>query len=135
MFHKLRTPSGNDIGSSYELSDAQWEKIEPMILKRLSGIRKDDRLIISGIIYMGLSGYRWADCPRYYGEHSTVHGRYRSWRHPKFWNEIIEMFEANRWAAEARAMHANSVLRNRPLQRGLRIDRRWRQSYQYRSCD
>jgi transposase len=46
-------------------SDEQWAKIEPHLPANHPGPeRKDDRLILSGIMHVLKVGCRWADCPK-----------------------------------------------------------------------
>src|SRR3954469_26040963 len=58
------------------LSDAQWAVIEPFLPRNQPGPeRKDDRMIISGILHVLTSGCRWRDCPAAYGPRTTVYNR------------------------------------------------------------
>ncbi len=41
--------------------------------------RVDDRLVISGIIYVIRNGLMWKDAPRGYGPHKTLYNRLVSW--------------------------------------------------------
>jgi transposase len=55
-------------------NDEQWAKIEPHLPTKQPGPqRKDDRLILSGIMHVLKVGCRWVDCPREYGPHKTGH--------------------------------------------------------------
>ena len=50
------------------LSDEQWKRIEPRLPTDVRGVeRVDDRRVISGIVHVLKSGYRWCDCPPEYG--------------------------------------------------------------------
>jgi transposase len=58
-------------------NDEQWAKIEPHLPTNQPGPeRKDDRLILSGIMHVLKVGCRWVDCPREYGPHKTVYNRF-----------------------------------------------------------
>ena len=68
-----------------EISDELWKKIEPLIPpsepKKISGRpRKDDRKIMSGILYIFRTGSQWKALPRSYGAPSTVHDRFKEWQ-------------------------------------------------------
>ncbi|MEF0943006.1 transposase, partial [Rhizobium sp. BR 362] len=49
-------------------SDAQWERIEPLLPTDVRGKpRVDDRRVLSGIVHALRCGGRWADCADVYG--------------------------------------------------------------------
>ena len=76
----------------YWLSDAEWERLEPLLPRGRSGAhRVDDRRVISGIVHMLRSGARWRDCPPEYGPYTTIYNRFNRWSRQGIW---IEMFEA-----------------------------------------
>ena len=57
-----------------ELNDKQWNMIKPHIPKpaKTGRPRSDDRMIINGIIYVLISGCRWSEMPKIYGDDSTA---------------------------------------------------------------
>src|SRR5690606_9144604 len=57
------------------LSEAQMRRIEPYFPLSHGIPRVDDRLIVSGIIYVIKNGLRWRDAPRSYGPHKTIYNR------------------------------------------------------------
>jgi len=46
------------------LSDAEWQRIEPLLLRGRRAHRVDDRWMISGIVHMLRCGARWRNCFR-----------------------------------------------------------------------
>jgi putative transposase len=54
------------------LSEAQMRRIEPYFPLSHGVPRVDDRLVISGIIFVIRNGLRWRDAPRDYGPHKTI---------------------------------------------------------------
>lgn len=65
----------------YELTDEEWERIEKLIPKNKMGRpRKDDRLILNGMIWLARSGAGWEDMPERYGSWKTVYSRFCKWR-------------------------------------------------------
>lgn len=77
----------------YVISDMFWAKIVPLLplpkLKKKSGRpRKDDRLILSGIFYLLLTGCQWKSLPRVYGAPSTVHDRFQEWQRAGFFESL-----------------------------------------------
>jgi len=64
------------MGRLFWLSGHQWEEVKPHLPYRAAGERrKDDRQIISGIIHLLQSGFRWQDCLPEYGPSTTVYNR------------------------------------------------------------
>jgi transposase len=57
--------------------DEQWAKIAPHLPANQPGPeRKDDRLVLSGIMHVLKVGCRWVDCPKAYGPHKTNYNRF-----------------------------------------------------------
>ena len=64
----------------FYLSDQQWALIKPHLPQYKGGKpRVDDRRVISGIIHVLQSGFRWQDCPPEYGSYTTIYNRYHRW--------------------------------------------------------
>ena len=62
----------------YELSEAQWHRIEPMLPGKRSDpgrTASDNRLFVNGVLWVLRSGARWSDLPERYGKYKTVHKR------------------------------------------------------------
>ena len=58
----------------YEVTDAEWAIIEPMLPKHHIGRpQKDLRSHFNGILWIARSGARWEDLPARYGPHQTVY--------------------------------------------------------------
>jgi len=58
------------------LSDAQWDKIQVLLPKRLrrwrgGRPRADDRTVLEGVLWMLRSGARWQDLPEEFPSPST----------------------------------------------------------------
>jgi transposase len=71
-------------------NDEQWARIEPHLPTNQPGPeRKDDRLILSGIMHVLKVGCRWVDCPREYGPHKTVYNRFARWSERGIWQKIF----------------------------------------------
>ena len=52
----------------FELTDAEWAIIEPLLPNKPSGVRRvDDRRVINGILWRFRTGSSWADVPERYG--------------------------------------------------------------------
>jgi putative transposase len=61
------------------LSEAQMRRIKPYFPLSHGIARFDDRLVISGIIFVIKNGLRWRDAPREYGPHKTIYNRFVRW--------------------------------------------------------
>jgi len=64
-----------------ELSDGQWEFIEPLLppQPKTGRPRADDRRTINGILYVLITGCKWMDMPRKYGAPVTAWRRLKRW--------------------------------------------------------
>src|SRR5215210_450128 len=75
-----------------ELSDAQWERLSPLLPPEKPAVgkpNKDHRTIINGILWRLRTGAPWRDLPERYGPWSTVSGRFRRWRLAGIWDRIL----------------------------------------------
>ena len=78
------------------LTDAQWEKIEPLLpeLKSRGRQWKDSREVLEGILWVLRSGARWKDLPDYYPSYSTCWRRLRMWEEDGTWERVWRSFLA-----------------------------------------
>src|SRR6266850_132898 len=68
----------------WELSDAQWELIEPILRpKRRSDGRgrpwQDTRAVLNGILWVLGTGAQWRELPKKYPPYQTCHRRFQRW--------------------------------------------------------
>jgi transposase len=81
----------------YELTDAQWARLEPLLPpeKPRTGRPNDDhRRILNGILWVLNSGAPWLDLPRRYGPVGTVSSRFYRWRRSGVWQRVLEALQA-----------------------------------------
>ena len=74
-----------------DLTDRQWELIEPLIPPPLPGGRRrsvDMRRVVDGILYLVRAGCSWRMLPREFPPWGTVHYYYRRWRLDGTWQKI-----------------------------------------------
>ena len=71
------------------LSEAQMRRIEPFFPLSHGVLRVDDRLVLSGIIFVLRNGLRWRDVPREYGPHKTIYNRFIRWSRLGVFNRIL----------------------------------------------
>jgi len=66
-----------EVGRRYRLSDAFWERIEPVLPRRQKQRRGRPRLperqVLEGIFYVLRTGIQWNAVPRKYGSSSSLH--------------------------------------------------------------
>ena len=65
--------------------------IEPHIPKpaKTGRPRSNDRMVLNGIIYVLISGCRWAEMPKIYGDDSTANLRLHKWQQKGIWKKIL----------------------------------------------
>ena len=65
-----------------DLSDAQWECIQPLLppANATGRPRADDRRTLNGSLYVLRTGCRWQDLPRRYGSPVTCGRRLDQWQ-------------------------------------------------------
>ena len=71
------------------LSEAQMRRIEPYFPRSHGVPRVDDRLVISGIVFVIRNGLRWRDAPSDYGPHKTIYNRFVRWSRLGVFNKIF----------------------------------------------
>ena len=78
----------------HDLTDSQWEKIKPIIEKRLGewggSNANDNRTFVNGVFWIMRTGAPWRDLPPQYGKFTAVHRRYKRWCDNRHWEYILE---------------------------------------------
>ena len=83
--------------SRYHISDAQWERLEPLLCparkERRGRPGKAARLMFDGIILWILrTGAPWRDLPAEFGPWQTVYKRFNMWAKSSVWASILSNF-------------------------------------------
>jgi putative transposase len=76
----------------YELSQAQWERIAPMLPGKSSDPGRtgsDNRLFVNGCLWVLRSGAHWRDLPERYGKWKTLHKRFNRWAKAGVWDAVF----------------------------------------------
>lgn len=74
----------------YELSDAEWAIIDPLLPRKSRGVaRVDDRRVLNGIFWRLRTGSPWADIPERYGPPTTCYNRFVRWRKNGVWDKLL----------------------------------------------
>ncbi len=74
-----------------DLTDAQWERLAPLIPPAKSGGRPRSvnlRAIVNAIFYRTKTGCQWRNLPHDFPPWGTVAGYYRIWRRAGVWQTI-----------------------------------------------
>ena len=77
----------------YELSDAQWLRIEGLLPGKAGDPGRtaaDNRLFVNGVMWVLRSGAHWHDLPERYGKWKTVHTRFARWAKNGVWERVFE---------------------------------------------
>jgi transposase len=77
--------------NSKELTDEEWDFIRSCLPSPASTgrPRADDRKTINGILFVLITGFKWADMPRPYGSPVTAWRRLKNWQKEDVWFEIM----------------------------------------------
>jgi len=75
-----------------ELTDAQWERLAPLLPPqhpKMGRPPNDHRRIVEGIVWVLRTGSPWRDLPACYGPWPTVSGRFYDWRRQGVWDGVL----------------------------------------------
>lgn len=76
----------------YELSQAQWERIAPLLPGKAGDPGRtaaDNRLFVNGVLWVLRSGAHWCDLPERYGRWKTAHKRFSRWSKASVWDRVF----------------------------------------------
>jgi transposase len=74
----------------YDLTDAEWKIIEPLLPQKSRGVeRVDDRRVLNGIFWRLRSGSPWAEIPERYGPSTTCYNRFVRWQKAGIWGQLL----------------------------------------------
>jgi transposase len=78
----------------FDLSDAEWAIIAPLLPNKPRGVpRKDDRRVLNGIFHTLRTGSPWRDLPERYGPYTSVYNRYNRWAKKGVWLQVFEALQ------------------------------------------
>ena len=98
----------------YDLSDAEWRLVEPLLPNKPRGVaRVDDRRVINGIFYVLRTGSPWRDLPERYGPYTTVYNRFNRWAKRGRWCAIFEALAKPGEDAVALSLDSTSIKAHR----------------------
>jgi transposase len=90
-----RAPEGGFEMARYDLNEAEWRIVEPLLPAAGKGKRRvDDRRVVNGIFYVLRTGSPWRDLPERYGPYTTVYNRFNRWAKKGVWLGLFEALAA-----------------------------------------
>ena len=78
----------------YELSAAQWHRVESFLPGRLGWVgvtARDNRTFVNGVRWVLRSGAPWKDLPPGYGNCKSVHKRFTRWAKSGIWERLFQV--------------------------------------------
>jgi len=82
-----------NLQNRHDLTDKQWAKIEPIIIKKLDtrgGYNAgNNRIFVNACLWIVRTGAPWRDLPPQYGIYNAVHRRYKRWCDKRIWDYIL----------------------------------------------
>jgi len=86
----------------YELTDEQWNLIEPLLpgCKGDPGAHgKDNRRFVNAVVWIARTGAPWRDLPRRFGEWNSVYQRFNRWSKSGVWTRVFQAVKLPDWEA------------------------------------
>lgn len=134
---------------SWEVSDALWGIVEPLVPQRKRSRKKkyrrkagggrkalEPRRVFEGIVFVLRTGVQWKALPRDYGASSSVHRYFQEWRQAgmfkALWERGVQLYDEQcgigwRWqaidGAKIKAPVGHDGVGRNPTDRGKKWDR------------
>ncbi len=96
---RMLSPPGREEARSnhFWLSVAQFARLQPLLPTDTRGVpRVADRRVLSGIVQVWQSGWRWRAAPRVYGPAKTLYNRFVRWARKGVWAPVCTELAAAR---------------------------------------
>ena len=81
---------------AYQLSDAHWQRLAPLLPGKASdcGVRaRDNRLFLNAVLWMARTGAAWPTLPAHFGKPNSIHRRFRRWAQKGIWQRLFEQLQ------------------------------------------
>ena len=107
----------------HELTDAQWEAIEPLLPGREGDpgrTASDNRLFVNAVLFVARTGVPWRDLPPRFGRWNSVWRRFDRWCAAGVWADLADalgepdLAELHLDSTTVRAQHGAAGSRLRP---------------------
>lgn len=83
----------------YELTNEEWNRIKDLLPPESTGQkgrpRKDNRIMLNGMLWIARSGCQWRELPECYGKWQGVYTRFRKWRDEGILEWIFRVLSAD----------------------------------------
>lgn len=77
----------------YELTTSEWNRIKDYLPPERSGQkgrpRKDNRMMLNGMLWILRTGCQWRELPECYGSWQSVYARFRKWQKDGIFEKIF----------------------------------------------
>jgi transposase len=108
----------------YDLTDAQWERIQSFFPDRYHHGQaghpwNDHRPLVNGILWHLHTGAPWPDTPERYGPWKTVYDRFNRWRKDGTWAKLLDalllqldqqgLIDRDLWCVDATVIRAHQA--------------------------
>lgn len=80
----------------YEISDEQYERIEPLLSGKPGDPGRNaenNRRFINAVVWIARTGSPWADLPERFGKYDSVYHRFNNWAKKGRWQAIFEQLQ------------------------------------------
>jgi transposase len=78
------------------LTDHEWQQLAPLLPQPTSTRgrpRRDDRLLVEGMVWIARTGAPWRDLPARYGPWQTVYDRFTTYRRAGVWAQVLQTLQ------------------------------------------
>lgn len=92
-----------------ELSESQWQLLQPLLPQAKSGPGKpgrpacDLRQVINAILYLNRGGCQWRLLPKEFGSWQTVYGYFHRWSKAGVWEQALDKLRVQERRRQGRA--------------------------------
>jgi putative transposase len=113
----------------HELTDEQWEKIEPLMPGRLGDPGRtaaDNRSFVDAVLFVARTGIPWRDLPERFGKWNSVWRRFDRWCAAGIWPGLADVLgepdlaELHLDSTTVKAQHSAAGSRRRPAEKKQR---------------
>jgi transposase len=85
------------MNTRHELTDEQWERLEPLLPPQQPATgrpNRDHRVLINAMLWRLRTGVPWRDLPERFGPWQSVYTRFRRWREAGIWTRVLAALQA-----------------------------------------
>ena len=97
-----------------DLTDAQWERLQPLLPLERSGagrpLELDLRRVVNAIFYLLRTGCQWDELPKDYPNHNSVYYHYAKWRDDGTWRRVNEALRQAERTAQGRTPEPSAAI-------------------------